>query len=80
MASTRAYRDAPVSETCPDIDKVIAMLEELRAANSKLREWGADLFDRAEQLESELDEAKDAISDYQNEIESLKEELSAAKC
>ena len=75
MASRSAYRDAPVSETCPDIDKVISMLEELRSANQKLREWGSDLYDKAQQLESDLDEAKDTISDLQSEVDSLNEEL-----
>lgn len=79
MASRNAYRDAPVSDTCPDIDNVIAMLEELRVANSKLREWGAELFDRVDELEKDLEEATTQVGDLQDEIECLKEELKEAQ-
>ena len=70
-----AYDNAPVGNTCPTIDEVIAfidsivpdenlerqeiehiknLIEDIRSANSQLREWGNDNHERAETLEEEL--------------------------
>ena len=77
MPSTAAYRNAPVRETCPSIDGIISELEELRASNSKLRDWGAEEYDRAEEAEQKLSEAEDTISELEDAINDLRGELEA---
>jgi len=62
--------NSPVSETCPSIDKVISIMEDIRDANSSLREWGNELY-------YELDEAKSTIRDLEREIDDLKAEVRA---
>lgn len=66
---------APVKYTCPDIDRAIDYLEdvkrlidtsiryfeELRSANQALREWG-------EGLENELEEAANTINNLEAEL------------
>ena len=43
-----------------------SMLEDLRSSNSALREWGIDMYNEAEKLEMELDEANNKISNLEN--------------
>lgn len=50
------------------IKNIVVDLEELREANSKLRNWG-------ESLEEELHEAALRIDDLENTIEELKETI-----
>jgi hypothetical protein len=58
------------------------ILEELRNANAKLREWGQEMYDEAERLEKERDEfeslyeqEKERVSELEIEIEDLNYEL-----
>jgi hypothetical protein len=39
--------------SCPDIDQIISMLEDLREENKKLREWGQWWKDKAEELDND---------------------------
>lgn len=41
-----------------DIDSIIDSLEDLRKANSALREWGEKLDDKVEELKEEIEELK----------------------
>ena len=50
-------------------------MEEIRSANSTLREWGNEQCLLAEQWEDDLNSANNQISDLKDEIESLKDEL-----
>jgi chromosome segregation ATPase len=98
------YRDeAPVGNTCPLIDSVISLidnlsnyditdddekkdmlhdvkvandiLEEIRSANSSLRDWGNELYSDKEDLEKENNLLKGEISDLSNEVENYKGEV-----
>lgn len=42
------------------------MLEDLRNSNSALREWGHDMYNKAENLESERDEIESKYNDLLN--------------
>lgn len=42
----RGYKRAPVSETCPDINKMVDLLEVLRDSNAQLRAWGSQEGDK----------------------------------
>ncbi len=67
------YRDnAPVGNTCGDIDNAISSMESVRSDNEALREWGNELFD-------ELEIANNRISDLETEVECLEEELGQLK-
>jgi uncharacterized coiled-coil DUF342 family protein len=58
-------------------------MESLRSANSALREWGNEMYNDAEILESERDDferkyetEKDKVSELESEIDDLKYEIS----
>lgn len=61
--------------TCPMIDDEIkrhnAMMEDIRSANDKLRDWGREGWERAKDLEDE-------VADLKEEIATLRDELSSA--
>lgn len=63
----------PVGHTCPDIDKIISILENIRSANDELRTWGNKEAQRVDELEgqvSDLDEENDTLQARINELES----------
>lgn len=66
-----------------ELKSVYDTLEELRSANSALRDWGHELTSLAEQMESEKDseieELQNEISDKETKIESLEEEVDTLK-
>lgn len=58
-------------------------METLRSSNSALRDWGSEMYNEAESLEtdrdnfeSKFDELKDKISELENENEKLSDEIS----
>jgi hypothetical protein len=60
------------SYTCPDIDKIISMLEELRKDNAALREYG----EWWEEHDEETERNKDIeIEDLHRQISELEQKL-----
>jgi hypothetical protein len=57
-----------ISELCDAIED----MENIRNDNLELREWGNDEYKRAEELESERDEAIKEMEYYKEEAEELK--------
>ena len=51
------------------------LMEEIRTANSTLREWGNEQCEKAEEFEKDYDNSQREISDLKNEVESLKSEV-----
>jgi len=51
------------------------LMEEIRSANSALREWGNELYYKADELESDLDDANRQVKDLESDIESLRAEI-----
>jgi chromosome segregation ATPase len=104
--------NAPIKNTCPDIDRVVSAvksiqklckldgsetsqdyvniisdieneifgqdgsLEELRDANSQLRDWGNAEHERANESEEEVYSLRKEISDLKDENEDLEKQLS----
>lgn len=74
--SKHVSRSEPIPHTCPKIDRLqktltdindmlsdaVTELEEIRAANLTLRNWGNDLVSELEKAEKELDDANSEIS------------------
>ena len=62
-----------------ELRNIYDTLEELRSANSALRDWGHELTSLAEQMESEKDteikELEDEILAKESEIDSLEDEI-----
>ncbi len=63
-----------------------SVLEELRSANAALRDWGNEMYNDAESLESERDdferkyeEEKEKVSKLEDEVEELRSEISELK-
>lgn len=54
--------------TCPDIDSGIKILEELRDANSILRENAEYYQEECDRLEGELSTARDELEVLQKEV------------
>lgn len=61
--------------TCPDIDFIISTLEQLREANSLLREYGEWHRYRADDLEKELEELKSDYAELEEANIKLEEKL-----
>ena len=68
------YSDAE-EITKSDYQNFEKKMEEIRSANSTLREWGNEQCQLAEEFESDLDDAKEQVTDLKSEIEDLKAEL-----
>ena len=67
------------------LKEMINIMEEIRSANSQLREWGNDLCKQVDELQGEIndeirknDKLQDEISDLNSEIKDLQLELSYA--
>lgn len=50
-------------------------MEKIRSDNSDLRSWGNEQYDRAEELEKEMEYYKDLAEGYKSEITELKQEI-----
>lgn len=66
-------------QTCPDIDLIIKMLEELRADNTKLRDLGHDWYKLCEDIASEANELQDKCEELETQRDELYEENEALK-
>lgn len=72
-----SHRREPVGHTCPDIDRIIKLLEELRSANDQLRTWGCDEASRVDELETEVETLREEVSDLTNQLREAREQLEA---
>lgn len=50
-------------------------LEELRASNHSLREWGREMYEDAEQMEKERDEFECKVSDLERQISQMEDTI-----
>jgi len=64
---SRHHRE-PVGYTCPDIDKLIAIAEELRVDNESLRDWGREEADKVDELEAKIEALEEQLSDLQQQL------------
>ena len=79
MAKGRLYHiidDLP-DFTCDDIDAVIMQMEDLRNANSSLREIAEKWQEEAESAWAELVEIEKQVNTLELEVSNLKEEAKA---
>lgn len=58
-----------------EYDHFEKLMEEIRTANSTLREWGNEQYQIAEEFEKNLDYEKNKVSDLEDEVASLKKEV-----
>jgi chaperonin cofactor prefoldin len=62
-----------------DLKDILENMEQIREANSLLRNWGNDLLNRKKELEEELsdkvEEMEKTISDLEENIETYKDEI-----
>ena len=65
----------PVGFTCPDIDKAIAILEELRSDKQALRSWGEEQAERADEAESRAEEAEGRVAELEKRVAELEKEV-----
>lgn len=72
-----SHRREPVGYTCPDIDRIIKLLEELRSANDQLRTWGSEEASRVDELETEVETLREEVSDLTNQLREAREQLEA---
>ena len=75
LADSKNMRDnSPVNDTCPAIDTVIGIMEDLREANAALRAWGNEQYNMVQDLESKVEDLEDKIKDLEGEIDELESE------
>lgn len=58
----------PINYTCPDIDKLIALAEELRKDNEILRSWGREEAEKVDELETYLKDLEEQIDDLRAQL------------
>lgn len=78
------YREPP--HTCPDIDRILRTLkdlaseiEDIRAANLKIREWGSAWQERAEDAEKEAAAWERKADEFESELLDARAEASELK-
>lgn len=74
-----AYQPCEPGYNCPDIDTAIAKLEEVRDNCTKLRNWGTEWQEIADEREKERDELQDEVDSLAKDIDALREELNELK-
>lgn len=70
-------RNEPNRATCPDIDRAIALMEDLRESNHQLREWGNGLVNDLEEKDDEIKVLEEQVSTLEDECNDLKKQLAA---
>ena len=68
-----------------DADRVIEIMEQIRGANSNLRDWGNEMCRERDELQKEFDylekeknNLQDEINHYEKQIKELEDELNVA--
>lgn len=69
--------DEPITKG--ELQNIEKLMEEIREANSKLRDWGNDEYNRAEELEKDKDYYQNEHEKAQSEVDSLKSEVDSLK-
>lgn len=67
----KSHDREPNRHTCPDIDSLQSQLENLRAANDELRNWGIDEANEVDRLEAKFEEQADEIKSLREEYATL---------
>lgn len=52
-----------------DVRHYVDVMEEIRSANSTLRDWGNEMFTRVQELEDDLDYSERQIEKLKDELE-----------
>lgn len=73
-----SHQREPVGYTCPDIDRIIKLLEELRSDNDQLRTWGGEEASRVDELETEVETLQEQISDLTIQLQNAQQQLDAS--
>lgn len=74
MNTYEARREMP-KYTCPDIDGIIAALEDLRLSNAALREIAEDALNFADKETERADSAERDAEALRNRVDELEQEL-----
>jgi len=75
MDNYNINEESELKDLNSDIRSCEILLEEIRSANSELREWGNDLHRDKEDLENENYKLQDQVSDLENTILDLQEDI-----
>lgn len=71
---TDIYRaDEPITKG--ELQNIEKLMEEIRSANSTLREWGNEQYEIAEELEKDRNYYQDEYEKYQLEASDLRQEI-----
>lgn len=73
MVNHAANSEEPMSGS--ENNEIEKLMENIRSANSDLRDWGNGKYNEAYEFEKDNDSLKDQVSELEQEIKRLKEEV-----